>query len=67
MRIERIVLCYADGDKIIIRDEEDLSRYDLSKVKSYEVEASLSPDEFVRFRAMNQTIASTAVVAAVQP
>lgn len=65
MKIERIVLCYPDMDRIILSKpkggviEDALNRYDLSKVIGYDVEVSLSPEEFLRFRSLNQTIGET--------
>lgn len=49
-------MCYESGDKIIIDKEDNLARFDLSKVKNFEVHAQLSREEFDRLRGFGQVI-----------
>lgn len=72
MKIERIVLCYPTMDRIIVdggskivdgqrrktTPEEELSKYDLSRVTGYDVNVSLSPEEFISLREIGQRTAS---------
>lgn len=50
VKIERIVLCYSDMDRIIVAKEEHLSRFDLRKVSYIEYTTSMTPEEFAKFR-----------------
>jgi hypothetical protein len=56
MKIERILLCYDDGDKIIVNREADLVKYDLSKVSSFEATCKVNRQEFDRLRGFGQII-----------
>lgn len=50
MRLGRIVLCYPDGDRIIVDKEKDLEKYDLGKASAVDVVVSLSVEEFAAVR-----------------
>lgn len=50
MKIERIVLCYPDMDRIVVAKEEHLSRFDLRKVSAIEYTTSMTAEEFAEFR-----------------
>lgn len=66
MKIERIILCYPDMDRIIVEKpkggliEDALSRFDLSKVTGLDVTVSLTVEEFHRLRGMGQVILTSA-------
>ena len=64
MKIDRIVLCYPDMDRIIVEKEENLKKFDLSKVSALDVTASMTLEEFHRFRAMDQYIVTASAGAA---
>ena len=59
MKLIRIVLCYPDMDRIIVDREKDLEKYDLSKVSSYDVLASLTAKEFAALRSEKFSQASS--------
>lgn len=50
MKIERIVLCYSDMDRIVVAKQEHLSRFDLRKVTAIEYTTSMTAEEFAEFR-----------------
>jgi hypothetical protein len=50
MRLMRIVLCFPDGDKIIVENEESLVKFNLDAVKTFEVQVSTSREEFEKLR-----------------
>jgi hypothetical protein len=46
VKIERIVLCYPDMDRIIVDKREQLVKFDLSKISGADVRVVLSAEEF---------------------
>jgi hypothetical protein len=64
MKIDKIVLCYPDMDRILVEKpkngaiEDALSRFDLSKVVSLDVTVSLTLEEFRSLQGMGQLVVS---------
>lgn len=50
MRLIRMLLCFPDGDKIIVENEAGLQKFNLDAVKTFEVNVSLTREEFEKLR-----------------
>lgn len=50
MKITKLILGYEGGDKIILRHEGELVRFDLSKVQSIETTTEMTTEEFEEWR-----------------
>jgi len=48
MNVERITLCYPNGDKIVVNSQESLERFVLDKIQSMEIVSTMTLDEFNR-------------------
>lgn len=46
----RMLLCFPDGDKIIVENEESLVKFNLDAVNTFEVQVSMSREEFETLR-----------------
>ena len=66
MKITKIILCFEDMDRIVVEPghskdgiisvEEQLKKYNLSKVTGYDLRIEVSPEEFLKLRLLNQTV-----------
>lgn len=50
MRMGRMLLCFPDGDRIIVDRLPDLAKYNMDQVSAVDVTLSLSMEEFAAIR-----------------